>query len=328
MEARLEALVVRLEAAVEKLESQTGGASESTGDDTPKNVVAYDKYVATYVDPFVATCKKIGGDVDKVGGLVKEGFGEVRKVLMVASHCKKATNDQKMKLFEGVKGKVQEVVTLRNESRGKPFFPHLSSLEDGIKALYWVSVRDTPVNYVKEMVGAATYNLNLVLKKFKNEENGEAHVAFESQAKKFILQLAAYIKENHETGLRWNARSGVDFDQAFAKYGGGASTSAPPASAPPAGGAPAPPPPPVMNPQATSSKPRKPAPDTGALFADIQKFSTSGLRKVKKEEKSKYRDPKDKVAIVKATPKRKAPAKKAPAKPPRFEYVDNKKIRN
>lgn len=346
MEAKFESLLARMEVAVAALEAQAGTTTTTEGPQVPPRVVAYDKYVKGTVDPFVATCKKLGQELDTVGTLVQEGFAEVRNVLMVASHCKKATQPQKMKLFGKTKEKVDAIVKLRGDSRGKEFFPHLSALEDGIKCLYWISVPDTPVNYVKEMVGAASYNLNIVLRKFKNKDNGADHVAFEKQCRAVILNLSKYVKEHHETGMKWNARTGVAFDEAVAKYGSGAAPpatpaaaatsapkkpSGPPPPAPPAGGPPAPPPVPAGGlPAPSATKSTKPAADTGALFADIRKFSTTGLRKVQKHEKSKYRDPKDKVSTVPSGPAKPAATKKKPAakkvvKPPRLEYVDDKK---
>jgi hypothetical protein len=62
---QLEALIKRLEAVASRLESgATGSKAESGGAKEEPQVSAYDEYVATFVAPFLATCRDIGGDLN------------------------------------------------------------------------------------------------------------------------------------------------------------------------------------------------------------------------------------------------------------------------
>jgi adenylyl cyclase-associated protein len=107
-----------------------------------------------------------------------------------------------------------------------------------------------------------------------------------------MKDLAKYIKKNHTPGLTWNPKGGE------AKPGAGA------AAAPSAGG---PPPPPSGGPPAPPAGAPAPskaaaAADPSALFAALNKGTaiTGGLKKVTNDMKTKYRDPSEKVSVVKA----------------------------
>lgn len=52
-----------------------------------------------------------------------------------------APNDnEKQKLLLPTSTKIQEIQTLREKSRGSPFFNHLSAISESIPALGWVAV--------------------------------------------------------------------------------------------------------------------------------------------------------------------------------------------
>ena len=60
--------------------------------DAPHQIVAYDKYVADCVDPFVAAADKLGGGAAACGKVFKEAFSAQRDFLVMASKCKKPAN--------------------------------------------------------------------------------------------------------------------------------------------------------------------------------------------------------------------------------------------
>jgi len=138
-----------------------------------------------------------------------------------------------------------------------------------------------------------------------------------------LKDLAAFVKKNHTTGLTWNAK-------------GGDATSAKPAAAPKAAGGPPPPPPagpppPAADDDSSSSKGGS-APNTGALFAALNKGGaiTSGLKKVDKSQMT-HKNPELRAAsVVPASAsegKSKAPAKAQQGVKkgtPKFELQDKK----
>jgi len=136
-----------------------------------------------------------------------------------------------------------------------------------------------------------------------------------------MKDLATYIKKHHTTGLTWNPRGGDASSASSAAPAAAKSAGGPPP--PPSGG---PPPPPSGAPPPSSGKA---APDTGALFASLNKGAdiTSGLKKVTKEMKTKAQEGKSSVvpaSAAKEPVKSKAPAAGQKKGQPKIELVGNK----
>ena len=88
-----------------------------------------------------------------------------------------------------------------NKNRKSTLFNHLSSISEGIPALGWILVVPTPAPYIKEMIEAAQFYTNRVLKDFK--EKDPIHVEWVKQWIKILSELYAYVKQYHTTGLTW-----------------------------------------------------------------------------------------------------------------------------
>ena len=54
----------------------------------PKSIIAFDEYITTYLNPFIAICTKLGGGALESGLIIKDGWNEMRKYLLMASSCK------------------------------------------------------------------------------------------------------------------------------------------------------------------------------------------------------------------------------------------------
>jgi len=136
---------------------------------------------------------------------------------------------------------------------------------------------------------------------YKNEpgDAAAARVEFVNAWKAVLANLAAYVKDNHRTGVSWNAR-GVPVAQHSAKK----STSAPP---------PPPPPPPAAAPTTTGT-----GGGMASVFSQLNSGTgvTSGLRHVKKGDLAA---PPAGVAVAKApaAPARSSASAPAASKPPR-----------
>ena len=55
----------------------------------------------------------------------------------------------------------------RDKNRGSKQFNHLSAVSEAVPAFGWVCVAPRPLDYMGEMIGAADFYLNRVLKDFK-----------------------------------------------------------------------------------------------------------------------------------------------------------------
>ena len=332
MEASLKQLLQRLDnvaSRLEAVEQKIGGGGGSAGAAAPaagtagesgaRFVQDFDTLVAETVKPFVEQTQKIGNaELKKQVALFEKAVGEQRKFLNVAAQAKKPSDAEVVELLKPTQALVDEVIAIRDSNRGNAQFNWLSTVSEGIPALGWVTVSPTPGPYVHEFRGNAQFYSNKLLREFRGkDENQTKWVNYFTQ---FTTGLMDYIKKYHTTGLSWNPNGG-DAKTLFGST----------ASAGPAGG---PPPPPAAPKQPLTSTPSaKPSSNAAAaLFAEINKGAaiSSGLKKVTKDMKTKYRPASEKSSVVPATTAKKpAPARKwggatGKSQPPKFALEGNK----
>ncbi|CAH3143559.1 unnamed protein product [Pocillopora meandrina] len=306
MSGDLSALVARLEAVTSRLEA----AADKAGGGEPAGL----KVLKGNVAEFFKLSSKIGGDVDTQAKLAKKVFDSQREFIVLASTCQKPSQDEFAKILKPQADCIGEVQSFREKNRASKLFNHLSALSEAIPALGWVSVSPTPAPHVKEMVDAAQFYLNRVLKDFKGKD--ETHVEWVKALKNSLMDLHAYVKAHHTTGVVWSKTGNV------AKAGAG-SVAPPP-------GKPAPPPPPAVQ-APTPVASGQDVNVANALFGEINKAGmniAAGLRKVKDEEKTHKNKELRKTGPVPDKPKPAvvAPKPKAAAakKPPVFELQGKK----
>ena len=238
--------------------------------------------VLTHITTFVELSTKIGGKVAEIGAQVDQCFKAQRAFLEMASQSKKPSgwpgcadilapmSDCMMAI-----GELSDYGELKN---------HTLMMGEGIQAAAWVAVEPTPCPHVKETLPASMFYGNKVLVEYKSKD--QTHVDWVNTWKAFLTDLADYVKRNHTTGVTWNPKGGD------AHPAGAAATPAPapaPSGGPPKGPGGPPPPPPGPPPNLADLEDKrggsKPVPNTGALFAELNKGSdiTSGLKKVSKQ---------------------------------------------
>jgi adenylyl cyclase-associated protein len=270
-------------------------------------VVAYDVHVANAVVPFSAACKEIG--LEEIGSLVEEAWAGIRTIVVAASKSQKP-KDPNAAILPMLK-KTQQAVTQVNQKRlDRRFDHHQKATVEMLIAISWIVVAPpgpTPFSHVKETVGSSDFYNNKVRKEYKGKD--AKHILFCDTLKALILDLAAYVKEYHLSGLSWNAR-GVPFDASAAT----ATTLAPKKPAAPVAAAAA----------ATG----------GGLFSELVGKRTeagdsaaTGLRKVSKDQQTWRKEFKGDgaapVAAASKAPKAVPVVVVAPTKargPPKVEY--------
>lgn len=338
--ATLESLVSRLENVARRLEAvadnKSGGSSSGTvSQELPPFVAAFDANIEKPLGDFLHSSEKIGGDVKTQADIVKAAVEAERQFLIKTARCQKPSDDALVGVLQPISAKIQAVQEFREAHRTSAFFNHLSAISESIPALGWVAVAPAPGPFVKEMSDASQFYTNRVLKDFK--EKDPVHAEWVKAWINTLVQLQAYIKEFHTTGISWN-KNGIsiaDFDKAGAAV-----------PAPPAGGAPPPPPPPGPPPPPPPADGPPAAVDAdsaqkAALFASLNKGTdiTKGLRKVTDDQKT-HKNPNLRVqGVVSEKPKLSpkpdrhkiaahghvAPqVKTTPKKPPRKELLDKR----
>lgn len=191
---------------------------------------------------------------------------------MIASQSKQPSDSDLQTLFKPLIKAMGDAADYRHTKRPEASFNHLSAVSEGIKAIGWPGVPNTPAPYVREMVDAAHFYSIKVLTQYRKTGPAE-HVDFVNQLKTALEELSDYVKVHHTTGLKWNPR-------------GGSATDAAPAAKPAAAAA-----------TATVAKPAAGG-GLGDVFSAINKGTaiTSGLRKVDASMKTKNRT--DRVSTV------------------------------
>lgn len=265
--ANMEALVQRLEKAVLRLETMGSSAgSDGFSDVSSPFVEAFDEILAGPAATYYKLSKELGGDVEKHADMVNEALKFQRGFLVTASQCQQPPQAELTQLLQPLSSKILQIQEFREKNRGSKQFNHLSAISESIPGIGWLAVAPKPGPYVKEMMDAAMFYTNRILKEFKDKD--KKHVEWVKAYISFWTDLQAYIKANHTTGLSWN------------KNGRIASVSH---SAPASGGV-APPPPPGPPPPTISSPTSKDdsSASRSALFADLNKGThiTSMLKHV------------------------------------------------
>ncbi|KAF2360588.1 Adenylate cyclase-associated CAP C-terminal [Trinorchestia longiramus] len=209
-------------------------------------------------------------------------------------------------VLEATGKQIQEVINFRENKRTSPQFNHLSAVSESISGLSWVAVEPAPSQYCREMMNAAVFYTNRVLKDFR--EKDKVHVEWVQAYTSVFSDLCDYIKEHHTTGVSWNPR-------------GGAAVAAPPP--PPPGGVPPPPPMVKLEPKEIKADP------TAQLFQDINKGLdiTSKLKKVSDDQKT-HKNPSlregPKPFSKSTSPQPKGGATAPTVKPPRMQLEGKK----
>ncbi|KAJ3271248.1 F-actin-capping protein subunit alpha [Terramyces sp. JEL0728] len=322
MESRLASLIERLEATAARLDvianggkagaPPTGNASAAAA--SSPAVSALDAIITGSLQSFAAQSKPIGELVEKQVTEVLHAFAAVRKIVAIAAVSKKPDDKTLQEIIAPLQKGIMAITEIKDKNRPSPLFFHLSAIADGIPALGWVVVAPTPAPYIGEMKDAAQFYANRVIK--DNKDKHPTHVEWVNSYLGVLVELQAYVKQWHTTGLAWNPKGG---DAKSANIGGAAAAQS--------GGAPPPPPAPTAAQLESFSTPSKPAaPNPADLLGELSR-GTTGLRKVDKSEMTHKNPELRATSIVKAVEKPVTSAVKgnsAPKGPPKLALEGNK----
>jgi adenylyl cyclase-associated protein len=96
---------------------------------------------------------------------VLESFKAERKFLVVTTKAKKPdiSSSQYMEILTDLQQHLGAVSDIRESNRGSKFSQHLSTVSEGITALFWVNFDSKPAAFVKDTLGSAQYYGNRIL---------------------------------------------------------------------------------------------------------------------------------------------------------------------
>ncbi|KAH6899078.1 adenylate cyclase associated N terminal-domain-containing protein [Thelonectria olida] len=258
----------------------------------PESIEEFDAFLNSAVDKYVKLSNTLGGLVAQQAALVRKGFQEQRRFLLISTKAKKpglSGPDVSVHhdLIKPINDALMAVTDLKDQNRPDAMYSQLSTVADGIMVLAWVTLDNRPYKHVEETLGSAQFFGNRVLKEQKDKDAKQ--VEWVQAFYQIFRDLAEYVKQYFPNGIVWNPQG--DSAQEVAKSLASGSSS-PAAPAAPAGGAPPPPPPPPPpGPPPVLEIKAEPAPATqssgfGAVFSELNKGEsvTKSLRKVDKSE--------------------------------------------
>ena len=302
-------------------ESFSAVASAILVDDDDEGVhprlTAYDEHVARALVPFADACAALGPEMDKIGSSIKDVWAGMRVIIELGTAYKKPPGPAPAAVQPHLKPCQDAMSPIQKARLDRKFDWHIKAIIELLACVSWVVVipPPSPASFVKDTVGASDFWANKIRKEYKGRgDEGEGHIRFCDTMKALVLDLSAYLKEHHLSGLAWNPH-GKDFAEAKVGEGGSAKKPAPvatSASAPSAGGG------------------------AGGVFAELMKKKTddgssaaTGLKKVTREQQTwrkEYKNddvgaPAEPVAPAKPATASKFGAKK-PSGPPKCEYQE------
>lgn len=193
--------------------------SAATDDDEiAPSLQAYDEHIQKSLTPFINTCKSIDG-LKETGPNIQTIWESIRIIIDVGTKCKKPS-DVPSALMSFLKPIQKAVGDIRKARLDRKFDYHIKGIMELLTCVSWVvmSAPPAPSSFIKDTVGASEYWTNKIRREYKGKD--EVQIAFCDTMKALILDLSAYVKQYHLSGLMWNAK-GV----AIEDYKGGASTS-------------------------------------------------------------------------------------------------------
>lgn len=233
---------------------------------------------------------------------IQRAWQAQRDFLATASQSKKPDVQTIAQLLGPVQSITKEI---RDNVNRNEWENHSKTLMEGVQALSWLAVEPAPRDFIESYIGGSDYWANNIRR--EHRKTNPQQMAFVDNFKTLLVELMAYVKEYHTTGVTWNPR-------------GGDATAA-------AASAPAPAPAPA---RAAPAAAAAPAAGGAGLFAELNKGGniTSGLKKVTKDQqtwRSEYKG--GDAPAPKAAPKPAARAAAAPAVkgPARCEYQNQGK---
>jgi len=157
--------------------------------------------VSEHLDGFLASAKKIGGPVAEQAELFMKAVNAEKELIGKAKTQKKPNDDGLQKLLGPVSELMGKVGEVKEKNARHANINHLTAVAEAVQILGWVAVEPAPGPYAKEMLGAAEFYTNKVLKDYKGKD--ETHVSYVNGLVGFLKALNPYIIAHHTTGLTW-----------------------------------------------------------------------------------------------------------------------------
>eukprot|EP00116_Pleurobrachia_bachei_P009570 sb/3469832/ len=198
--ARLESVATRLEKCASGRGAPAGGADDDDDYDTVESVTEFSKVIAK-AEALVSVASSLPEDVQQISKMLKLVCDKNREFMRVSVRAKMPPQADLPTVIKPLNDAISAIGEFRDKNRGSKQFNHLSAVSEAVPAFGWVCVAPRPLDYMGEMIGAADFYLNRVLKDFKEVA---AHKQWCAAVRAVFSALKEYVTENHKKGVNWN----------------------------------------------------------------------------------------------------------------------------
>jgi len=186
-----------------------GPSSDEAGMATPA-IEAYQNHMTQAAIPFIEACDALGGLKD-TGSQIRTIWVAIQSIIELASKCKKPSDTQSA-LGTHLKPIQDAIAKTRSARLDRKYDWHIKAIMELLPCASWVvmSTPPAPSSFIKDTIGSSDFWSNKIRKEYKGKD--EKHVTFCNTLKTLIIELSAYVKEYHLSGLMWNPR-GIPVEQ-------------------------------------------------------------------------------------------------------------------
>lgn len=310
-------------------------------EETPKSVLEFEAFLNENIDKLLNISEKIDPLLVEAVKLFENSFLIQLDLINLAVKAKQPdySSPEFMNIIKPINENIMSITELKDNNRQSLVFSYLNSIVEGVLVLSWFTT-PAPVSFISDMKDAAQFWTNKVLKEFKADD--PTSVEWVTTFLKLFDNLKVYVKEYHNTGLKWNTtQSAMDFKEALTEMPNKSSSNAR-VSTTSSNAAGAPPPPPPVPPASVFEVKNEDSKSTtsggmDAVFAELNQGEdiTRGLKKVDKSQQT-HKNPELRAGstvpgsastVTKSSvppPKPKKPSTLKTKKPPRKELIGNK----
>lgn len=159
--------------------------------------------VSEHLQPLVTAAGALTAPVQQAAAAFLKAAQAEQALMVKAKSGKKPNEAGQQELLAPVAALMGEVGELKEKNPKDACAWHLSALAEAVQAFGWVAVEPAPAPYAKEIIGAAAFWTNKILKEHKGKDGGDKHVAFVTALTGFLNALPPYIAQWHTTGLSY-----------------------------------------------------------------------------------------------------------------------------
>lgn len=286
----MEEQIKRLEAVCSRLERvamKAGGAAEADPEELPEGMVELQTIFNTEGKAFIELWDGIDGGAYKeaevpVAKVMQACMDTVISVLATTNKCKKPTDDQLMAAFKPMNDAIQEAdsISMTRKKKWRAYDDYHVVLKEFCAGFRWVFYKppNLPKPFWEAQVDAMVTAMQMKCWKRKKDEHKDHLRAWMNAGKALCAKVTEVIKTYYKVGIEWCGTE--DFAVGDVKAAPAPAKAAEPAKEEEVAAAPA----------------KKEEAAKKDFAAELTKGLdvTSGLKKVKKEQKNKYK--KEKVS--------------------------------